>query len=70
MPFRELVSNFGRSVISSLSGNRLFDLEAMNPDLVRRVARIRRAGELRRRAATVFPYLLSCRTREDPGMEQ
>ncbi len=59
--YRESVSNFGRSVIHSLSGNRLFDVEAMNPDLVRRVARLRRACQLRRRAAAAFPFVLTCR---------
>ncbi len=67
---REPVSNFGRSVINSLAGNRLFDMEAMNPDLVRRIARLRRAGELRRRAATVFPFLLTCKTKDEPSMAQ
>ena len=61
------MSNFGRSVINSLSDNRLFDVEAMNPELVSRMARLRRAGELRRRAATVFPFLLTCKAREEEG---
>ncbi len=67
--FREHpVSKYARSVIASLAANRLFDMEAMNPELVHRVAKLRRAGELRRRAATVFPYLQTCKTREDDGM--
>ncbi len=61
---REPVSSFARSVILSLSHSRLFDLETMNPQLVRKVAGLRKALQARKEAASVFPYVLTCSNRD------
>jgi len=58
------VSNFGRSVVLSQSRLRVLDMEAMNPELVQRVAKLRLAIEWKRKAVTVFPYVLTCSVRE------
>lgn len=59
------VSDFGRSVVTSLAEEPLFRMSELNPRLSRRVAKLRKAVEARREAALAFPYVLTCKAGRD-----
>lgn len=63
----EPVSTFARSVIKSLFHERLFFMEIISPELVKRATRLRRALKWRRLAHIVFPYVMTCNRRHDSG---
>ncbi|TRY67330.1 hypothetical protein TCAL_14677 [Tigriopus californicus] len=63
----EPVSTFARSVIKSLFHERLFFMEIISPELVKRAKRLRRALKWRRLAHIVFPYVMTCNRRHDSG---
>lgn len=55
------VSNFALKVLTRLSNEPLFSVMAVNPMLVKRVAKLRTALSLREQAQTVAKYVNNCR---------
>jgi len=55
------VSNFAHTVLSRMSMDPLFDVEALNPRLAKKIGKLRKALELREKAVGVAKYLISCR---------
>jgi hypothetical protein len=55
------VSDFALSVLQRLSPDPLFSIQDLNPDLSRRIGKLRSAVELREQALKVAPYLVTCR---------
>ena len=58
------VSDFAYTVLSQMSMDPLFDVEALNPKLLKKVSKLKKALNLRRQAVGVAKYLKSCRLAE------
>lgn len=58
---RYRVSDFALNVLKKLSVDPLFAVQDLNPDLMKRIAKLRLAIQLRELAVKVTPYLASCR---------
>lgn len=59
--FRYRVSDFALSVLQRLSSDPLFAVQDLNPDLTKRIGKLRSAIELREQAVKITPYLMTCR---------
>ena len=55
------VSNFAHTVLSRVSMDPLFVVEKLNPDLIQKIPKLRKALELRKQATEIAKYLVSCR---------
>ena len=55
------VSNFAHGVLSGLSQDPLFIIEELNPALLQKVSKLKKALEIRKQACEIAKYLTSCR---------
>ena len=55
------MSNFAHTVLSRLSMDPLFIIEELNPNLIQKDLKLKKALELRKQASEVAKYLASCR---------
>ena len=59
------MSNFAHTVLTRLSTDPLFTIEELNPNLIQKVPKLKKALELRKQAAEMAKYLASCRIAEE-----
>ena len=64
------VSNFAHTVLSRFSIDPLFVIEELNPALIQKVPKLKKALELRRQATEMAKYLASCRIAGDTMKEE
>ena len=64
------VSNFAHGVLSGLSQEPLFIVEELNPALLQKVSKLKKALELRKQACEIAKYLTSCRIAKEVIKEE
>ena len=64
------VSNFAHGVLSGLSQDPLFIIEELNPALLQKVSKLKKALELRKQACEIAKYLTSCRIAGESTREE
>ena len=64
------VSNFAHGVLSGLSQEPLFVVEELNPALLQKVSKLKKALELRKQACEIAKYLTSCRIAKEVIKEE
>ena len=64
------MSNFAHTVLSRFSIDPLFNIEELNPALIQKVPKLKKALELRKQATEIAKYLASCRIARESIKEE